>query len=84
MKHFAACIDYFSKWSEEKRIKDSTIALLLMSVWLYEDWHLQGREFVNEVSKVLHKMIVTLQCITLVYHPQSNGLSEQQNINGGS
>ena len=39
----------------------------------------QRREFVNEVSKVLHNMIGTEQCITSVYLPQSNGLCEQQN-----
>ena len=44
-----------------------------MSVWIYEDSHLQSTEYVNEVSKVLHNMNVTWQCITSVYHPQSNG-----------
>ena len=44
-----------------------------MSVWIYEDSHLQSMEYVNEVSKVLHNMNVTWQCITSVYHPQSNG-----------
>ena len=32
----------------------------------------QEREFVNEVSKVLHNMLGTEQCVTLAYHPQSN------------
>ena len=39
----------------------------------------QGRELVNEVSKVLHSMIVTENCMTSVYHPQSSGLCEGQN-----
>ena len=34
----------------------------------------QEREFVNEVSKVLHNMIGTEQRITAVNHPRSNGL----------
>ena len=38
-----------------------------------------GREFVNEVSRVLDNMISTEQRITLAYHPQSTGLSEGQN-----
>ena len=39
----------------------------------------QGREFVNEVHKVLHNMIGTEQRITSAFHPQSNGLWERQN-----
>ena len=39
----------------------------------------QGREFVNEVSKVLHNMLGTEQCVTLAYHPQSNGHCKRQN-----
>ena len=39
----------------------------------------QGREFVNEVSKVLHNMIGSEHRITSVYHPQSNGLCGRQN-----
>ena len=39
----------------------------------------QGREFVNEVSKVLHNMIDSEHRITSVYHPQSNGLCGRQN-----
>ena len=37
------------------------------------------REFVDEVSKVLHNMIGTEQRITSVYHPKSNRLFERQN-----
>ena len=39
----------------------------------------QMREFVDEVSKVLHNMIGTEQRITSVYHPKSNRLFERQN-----
>ena len=38
----------------------------------------QGKEFLNEVSNVLHNMIGTEQRITLAYHPQSNQLCERQ------
>ena len=59
-KHLIICIDYFSKWSGVKPIKDkstSTIAQLLYEIIC---WHGcmkiqmndQGREFVNKVSKV--------------------------------
>ena len=36
-------------------------------------------ELENEVSKVLHNMIDTDQCINSAYHPLSNGLHEQHN-----
>ena len=39
----------------------------------------QWREFVNEISKILHKMVSTVPHITSAYHPQSNGLCEWQN-----
>ena len=38
----------------------------------------QGSKFLNGVSRVLHNMICTEQCITLLYHLQSNGLCERQ------
>ena len=39
----------------------------------------QEKEFVYELSKLLHNMIGTEQRITSAYHPQSNGHGEQQN-----
>ena len=39
----------------------------------------QGREFVNEVTKVLHNMIGAEQRITPACHPQSNRLCQRQN-----
>ena len=80
-KHLVVCIDYFSKWSEAKPIKDksaSTVAQFLYEVicphgCMKIQINDQGREFVNDVSKVLHNMIGS------TYHPQSNGVCEQQN-----
>ena len=39
----------------------------------------EGREFVNSVSDNLHRMTGTKQRVTSAYHPQANGLCEQQN-----
>ena len=86
-KHLVVCINYFTKWSEAKPIKDktaSTIAQFLYDVICRQGCmkiqiNDQGREFVNEVSNVLHNMAGTEQRIKLAYHPQSNGLSERQN-----
>ena len=73
---------------EVKPIKDkntSTIAQFLYEIIICQHRCLkiqinnQGRESVNEVSKVLHNMIGPEQRITLAYHPQSNGLFERQN-----
>ena len=85
--HLVVCIDYFSVWSEVKSIKDesaSTIAQFLyevicrhgcMKIQINDQW----REFVNEVSNVLHNMIGTKQRITSAYQPQSNGICKRQN-----
>ena len=85
--HLVVCIDYFSVWSEVKSIKDesaSTIAQFLyevicrhgcMKIQINGQW----REFVNEVSNVLHNMIGTEQRITSAYQPQSNGICKRQN-----
>ena len=73
---------------EVKPIKDkntSTIAQFLYEIicqhrCLKIQINNQGRESVNEVSKVLHNMTGPEQHITLAYHhPQSNGLFERQN-----
>ena len=80
-KHLVICIDYFSKWSEAKTIKDksaSTIAQFLYEVTYQHrctkiQVNDQGRGFVYEVSKVLHIMISTEQRITSAYHPHQMG-----------
>ena len=86
-KHLIVCIDYFSKWSEAKAVKDKsapTVANFLYEIicrhrCLRIQTNDQGKEFVNEVSENLHEMTGTEHRITSVYHPQSNGLCERQN-----
>ena len=86
-QHLVVCIGYFSKWSEVKLIKDKSASTISQFFFEVICWHGcmkiqindQGREFVNEVSKVLHNVIGTEQPITLAYYPQSNGLCERQN-----
>ena len=81
------CFQAFSRiyrWSEAKPIKDksdSTIAqfhhkVLCQHGCIKIQINNQDKEFVNEVSKVLHKMIGTEQGITSSFHPESNGLCE--------
>ena len=86
-KHLIVCIDYFSKWSQAKAVKDKSAPTV--AKFLYEiicrhgcmriQVNDQGKEFVNEVFENLHKMTGTEQRITSVYHPQSNGLCKRQN-----
>ena len=86
-KHLIVCIDYFSKWSEAKAVKDKsapTVAKFLYEIicrhgCMRVQINDQGKEFVNEVSENLHDMTGTEQRITSAYHPQSNGLCEHQN-----
>ena len=85
-KHLV-CIDYFSKWSEAKPLKDKSATSVVC--FLYEiicrhgciknQINDQGREFVNEVNAKLHEMIGVEQKVTSAYHPQANGLCERQN-----
>lgn len=57
-RDLVVCIDYFSKWSDLKLIKDkgtSTITQFLYEVIYQQGWikvqiNNQGREFVNEIS----------------------------------
>ena len=86
-KHLIVCIDYSSKWSEAKAVKDKSA--LTVAKFLYEiicrhgcmRIHIndQGKAFVNEVTENLHEMTGTEQRITSAYHPQSNGLCQHQN-----
>ena len=86
-KHLIVCIDYFSKWSEAKAVKDKsapTVAKFLYQIicrhgCMRIQINDQGKEFVNQVSENLHEMTGTEQRITSAYHPQSNGLCERQN-----
>ena len=86
-RYIVLCIDYFTKWSEAKPLKDTFS--LSVAEFLYEiicrhgcpstQINDQGRELVNEVSNHLHRMTGTKQRITSAYHPQANGLCERQN-----
>ena len=82
-QHLVVCTNYFSKWLEAK---PSAIARFLYEVIFRHrcmQIHInnQRMEFVHEVSKVLHNMIGTEQCIISAYRPQSNGLKKRQNKN---
>ena len=86
-KHLVVAIDYFSKWSEAKPLKDKLA--ISVAKCLYElvcrhgcfqiQINHQGGEFVNAVADTLHDMTGVDQRITSAYHPQSNGLCERQN-----
>ena len=86
-KHLVVCIDYFSKWSQAKAVKDKsapTVAKILYEIICRDvcmriQINDQGKEFVNEVSENLYEMTGTEQRITSAYHPQSDGLCERQN-----
>ena len=86
-KHLIVCIDYFSKWSEAKAVKDKsapTAAKFLCEIicrhgCMRIQINDQGKEFVNEVFENLHETTGTEQRITSAYHPQSSGLCERQN-----
>ena len=86
-RHLIVWIDYFTKWSEAKPIRDKIT--LTVATFLYElmcrhgcfevqicD---QGIEFVNDVCTCLHNLTGVEQRITSQYHSQSNGLVEIQN-----
>ena len=87
-KHLVVCIDCFSKLSETNPIKDKTTCCTTaqflceficrhgcMKIQIND----QEREFVNEVSKVLHNMTGTEQRKSSAYNHQPNGLCERQN-----
>ena len=86
-KHLIVLIDYFSKWSEAKPVKDKsapTVARFLFEVMCQHGCFKtqindQGKEFGNQVSDALLQLTGTDQRVTSVYHPQSNGLCERQN-----
>ena len=86
-RHVIVLIDFFSKCSEAKPIKDKsakTIAQFFYEL-MYQDGCLeiqindQGWEFVNKVCKQLHELTGVKQRVTSAYHPQANGLVERQN-----
>lgn len=86
-KYLVVAIDYFSKWTEAKPLKQKDASSV--AEFLYElitrhscfDIQIndQGREFVNHVSETLHELTGVKQKVTSAYHPQANGLVERQN-----
>ena len=86
-RHLVVSIDYFSKWSAAKTLKDKSAPTV--AKFLYEiicrhgcmriQINDQGKEFVNEVSENLHEMTGTEQRITSAYYSQSTGLGKRQN-----
>ena len=87
-RHLAVCINYFSKWTGAKPIKNKTaptIAQFLyelmcrhgcFSVQINDQGRDEGRD---EESDELHRLTGVKQRVTSAYHPQSNGLVERQN-----
>lgn len=71
-------IDYFSKWSEAKALKDKTADSVARFLFEFTCRHGcvdiqindQGREFVNQVSTEFHRLTGVKQKITSAYHPQ--------------
>ena len=86
-KHLVVCIDYFSKWSEAKPLRDKsapTVAQFLYELICHHGCvsiqiNDQGREFVNAIGENLLRMTGTEQRMTSANHPQANGLCERQN-----
>lgn len=86
-KYLIVCVDYFSKWSEAEPLKAKTAQnvadFLYRLICRHGCFSIQindqGREFVNDVSRELHRMCGVEQRITSAYHPQANGLVERQN-----
>ena len=85
--YLVVLLDYFSKWSDAKALKDeqaSTVAQFLYEMYCLHGCfaiqiNVQGREFVNGVANEVHSMTGTRHRITSAYHPQANGLVERQN-----
>ncbi|XP_065645722.1 uncharacterized protein LOC136076176 [Hydra vulgaris] len=81
--HAFVLIDYFSKWLEAKPIKDKSAQTISQFLCWHGCFKIQiidqGRQFVNEVRKQLHKLTGVEQRVTSAYHPQRNGLVERQN-----
>ena len=86
-KYIITATDYFSKWPEAAALPDKTavcIAHFLISLFCSHGWPEiiqsdQGREFVNEVLKILFELTGIEHRISSAYHPQTNGLDERMN-----
>ena len=77
-KYIVLAIDYFSKWSEGKALKDKSAGSVARFLFEFICRHGcidiqindQGREFVNQVSMELHCLTGVEQHMTSAYHPQ--------------
>lgn len=87
-KYVVVAIDYFSKWSEARSLKDKTA--VSVARFIYDDIICrhgcpkiqisdQGREFINSLNDELSRLTGTQLRVTSAYHPQANGLVERQN-----
>lgn len=87
-KYVVLAIDYFSKWSEARPLRDKSA--VSVARFLYDEVVCrhgcpkiqisdQGREFVNKLNDELSLLTGTTQRVTSAYHPQANGLVERQN-----
>ena len=87
-KHLVVCIDYFSKWTEAKALRDKKATSI--AKFLYEvicrhgcikiQINDLGCDFVNDVCTVLHEMTGAEQRVTSAYHLQANGLRQNRPI----
>ena len=87
-RYIITVMDYFSKNMEMRAIK--TKSAKEVAIFLYKEvicqWGTpdviitdQGREFCNSINDQLMERVHCQHRITSSYHPQSNGLVEQQN-----
>ena len=87
MKYIVTAVDYCSKWVEAEGIPDKCAKSVAIFLWqlqcrygvakvLISD---QGREFCNKLNEQFFKLSGMDHHITSAYHPQANGLVEQQN-----
>ena len=73
--HLFVCIDYFSKWSEARPLKNKSATVIAQALYELMCRHGcfaindQGREFVNGISTELYKLTGVEQRITSAYHP---------------
>ena len=83
---------YFSKYMEIGALKMKTG--VEVSTWIYEnifcrygvmDIHIsdRGKEFVNNMARELYKKCGVKHGITMLYHPQANGMIEHLNRTTG-
>ncbi|CAB3979307.1 retrotransposable element [Paramuricea clavata] len=85
--YIATMTDYFSKWPEAQAIPNKSAKcvsdFLFKMILRYRCMDIvisdQGREFVNQVNNELFARTGVDHCITSVYHPQTNGLTERFN-----